>query len=575
MTSFSSSTSHLLVIEDAKGRRTIPLEQIKYHIGRHSSNHITIFSQQASRHHATLIRRRNSTTDALTYWIVDGDLEGNKSYNGIYINGKKISVYELKDGDLINFGCEVNASYYQSKPDLLVESFSFVDPPGNNIIDDTLEQQSYIDEVTQLPNKNLFKEYLSIAVNNIAKTQKILGVIFFEIVQFSNIKNKYGSEITEKLLYSLAERLKSSIRFKDIIFYWQEDQFVILLPEISTVEDMDRIGERIFTTLKQSFEIDTQSIYLKINSGFSLYPTHTKDSHNLIKLAQQKLKENIYQSSYTNKSNRDISLKTQQFLKIEQLLHGALSNQEFALYYQPQVNIRTGKVEGLEALLRWIHPKFGIISPVKFLNVAEETELIIPITDWVLKTVCEQYKAWQKEGAYLLTMAVNISSAYFGNKFLLDKVKKVLPKTSEYMNFLELELEVNEKTLLGNLEFSQEVLHGLNELGIKVTLDDFGLGYSSISCLNQLPINKLKISQILVGSLSKNNNNRTLIAAVIALGQTFQMEVVAEGVENQEHLEILHSLGCQKMQGKRFSKPLTVWEATEFLRLHHTLKPAD
>ena len=573
MTSVSSSTSHLLVIEDAKGRRTIPLEQIKYYIGRHSTNHITIFSQQASRRHATLIRRRNSTTDALTYWIVDGDLEGNKSYNGIYINGKKISVCELKDGDLINFGCEVNASYHKSKPDLLVESFSFVDPPGNNTADDTLEQQSYIDEVTQLPNKNLFKEYLSIAVNNVTKIQKVLGVIFFEIVQFSDIKNKYGSETTGKLLYSLAERLKSSIRFKDIIFYWQEDQFVMLLPEINTAEDMDRIDERIFATLKQPFEINTQSIYLKINSGFSLYPTHTEDSHNLIKLAQQKLKENRYQSSHTNKSSRDISHKTQQFLKIEQLLYGALSNQEFALYYQPQVNIRTGKVEGLEALLRWIHPKFGIIAPVKFLNVAEETGLIIPITDWVLKTACEQYKVWQNEGASLLTMAVNISPAYFGNKFLLNKVKKVLPETSEYINFLE--LEVTEKTLLENLEFSQEVLHQLNELGIKVTLDDFGLGYSSISCLNQLPINKLKISQILVGSLSKNTNNRTLIAAIIALGQTFQMEVVAEGVENQQHLEILHSLGCQKMQGKRFRRPLTVWEGTEFLRLHHTLKPAN
>jgi len=573
MTSVSSSISHLLVIEDAKGRRTIPLEQIKYNIGRHSSNHIPIFSQQASRHHATLIRRRNSATDALTYWIVDGDLEGNKSYNGIYINGKKIPVYELKDGDLINFGCEVNASYHQSKPDLLVESFSFVDSLGNNTVDDTLEQQSYIDEVTQLPNKNLFKEYLSIAVNNVTKTQKILGIIFFEIVQFSDIKNKYGSEITGKLLYSLAERLKSSIRSKDIIFNWQEDQFVMLLPEINTAEDMDRIDERIFAALEQPFVIDTQSILLTINSGFSLYPTHTKDGHNLIKLAQQKLKENKYQFSRYNKSSRDIAQKTQQFLKIEQLLHGALNNQEFALYYQPQVNIRTGKVEGLEALLRWIHPKFGIISPVKFLNVAEETGLIIPITDWVLRTACEQYKAWQNEGASLLTMAVNISLGYFRNKFLLDKVKKVLPETSEYINFLE--LEVNEETLLGNLEFSEEVLHGLSGLGIKVTLDDFGLGYSSISCLNQLPINKLKISQNLVGSLSKTPNNRTLIAAVIALGQTFQMEVVAEGVENQEHLEILHSLGCQKMQGKRFSKPLNVWEATQFLRLHHTLKTAD
>ncbi|WP_013323806.1 EAL domain-containing protein [Gloeothece verrucosa] len=589
---------HLLIIEESKIRRSIKLEDFQYSLGRQASNNIVIKSQQVSRKHATFLRKSNQKNQ-YSYWIFDGDLEGNKSHNGIYINGEKCLIHELKDGDLINFGCEVNASYHvlynsdkssnlanfltSHKQEVLESedkltfpnaeskeptSFLFISEPHLAVSsEDTLSEETYLDPLTQLPNRNLFHEYLSIAIGNARQNKKPLAILYLDIEQLKDLNERWGNLIGDQVLQELAKQLKSCLRSGDIVARWGGDEFTILIPHINRVEDLPNICQRILNSVTQPISLERHLINIKINMGSAIYPEHGTEETLLLQKAEANLEEN------KQKSQETICVKKQQIYqqksqaeKIKFMVKKAVINQDFLIYYQPQINIKTNKIEGVEALLRWHHPEFGSIAPNQFIPWVEKLDLVIPLTEWFIEKVARQHQAWRASDFSFIPISINLSSHQLQAPTLLSILNQ---------NFLSIGLEGNlliveitEKTLQENPQNVFRLLHELKQLGIKACIDDFGSGTTSARHLQQFPFTQVKIAQSLLQNLEKYPEEISMIAAVIALGHTFKLKVIAEGVETENQLDILRKLDCDMIQGYVFSKPLNEIEATQFLSFY-------
>jgi diguanylate cyclase (GGDEF)-like protein len=601
--------SHLLVLEDEQFRKTISLEESTYSIGRHKSNTIVINSKQASRKHATLIRRLNTKTNCYTYWVLDGDLEGNKSVNGIFVNGEKCLVKELKNGDLINFGCNVNASYHcgsqsqSSDTSINIErlrnakgtihkqtiggtnAFNVGETTafrqtlrGTNLTlggdrydklnsKETIQEQAFRDPLTELPNRALFNEYLSIALSNAKRNQNLIGIILLDLENFRKINDGFGYPVGDQLLKCCAERLNSCFRSGDIVARWGSDEFAILLPRISHVDDANKIGQRILEVLQQPFEVAGQNLQLRSQIGVALYPQDGKDVNNLVQQASENLRRNKAQKTTNTAINHSIvDSKVAQLSKAKTVLAQALTQEEFMLYYQPQINITTGEINGMEALLRWTHPRIGAVSPGKFIPLAEETDLIVPIGKWVLKTACQQNQAWQRSGLPALPMSVNLSPRQLQHPDLVTMIGQVLDETGLDPRWLD--IEITEAALMQDLELAGKVLREIEQLGVRITMDDFGIGCSSLGYLQQFPFHTLKIAQSFVQELEEGSPNTAMLSALIALGRSLNLRVIAEGVETEQQANLLRSLQCEEMQGYRFSHPLQAEDAARFITLN-------
>jgi EAL domain-containing protein (putative c-di-GMP-specific phosphodiesterase class I) len=299
--------------------------------------------------------------------------------------------------------------------------------------------------------------------------------------------------------------------------------------------------------------------------GIAMYPTHGEDSETLLKNADAALyrvKEagrngyNLYNSAI----NSDASAR----LALESHLHRALERQEFALYYQPQVNVVTGEILQMEALVRWHHPEMGLIPPTQFIPLAEETGLILPLGEWVLRTACAQNRAWQLAGLPPIRVAVNLSAQQFKQPRLMDMIKQILRDTG--LKPSALELEITETTVMNNVEVTKTILNELHEMGVSIALDDFGTGYSSLSYLKAFPFHTLKIDRSFVCDVTTDPNDKAIVAAIVAMAKVLNLKLVAEGVENQTQENLLRSLGCEEVQGYLFSRPVTASEATVLLQ---------
>lgn len=580
---------HLLIIEQPKERKSLLLEDYQYTIGRKSNNNIVINSHQISRKHATLLKKTKSQSNQFSYWILDGDLEGNKSQNGLYVNGEKCLVHELKDGDLINFGCEVNASYHilhdSEKMTGMINSFNplveknketqekltypgseipkvlFISDPHLAVInDDTLPDQVYLDLLTELPNRSLFQQYLSIAIENAKQNQKNLAILYFDIEKLKTINEQFGNKIGDQVLQQFAKQLKSCLRSGDIVARWGGDEFTILLSQINSEEDLPKISQRIINKLTQPLKLEEKTINIHTNVGFAIYP---QDGNN-----EKKLIENADKNLVSKKKENKNKVKGQnvQLSKIESLLQQAFKNQEFYLDYQPQMNIKTNTIEGMEALLRWHHPQSGVIAPRQFIPWIEKLDLTISITQWIIKTVAQQHQVWRELGLINLPISINLSTHQLQHPSLLEILNQTLSETGLEPNLLI--MEITEKTLLENAENVVRVLYELKQIGVKEAIDDFGAGTTSVRLLQQFPFDQIKIAQSLMQDLKKYPDEISMIAAVTALGRIFNLKVIAEGVETPKQQEILRKFGCEIMQGYLFSKPLKATEATQFLCLH-------
>ena len=434
----------------------------------------------------------------------------------------------------------------------------------------TIRYQAFHDLLTGLPNRMLFNDRLPLALANASRTESMLAVMFLDLDRFKTINDTLGHAIGDQLLQTVARRLNQCLREGDTIARWGGDEFTLLLPQISNAEDAAKAAQRLSEALKPAFYLEAHELYISCSIGIALYPHDGEDDQTLLKHADAALyrvKEqgrNGYQL-YTAAINSQASA----LLALESSLHHALERDEFVLYYQPHININTGEVTAMEALLRWQHPELGSIAPSTFIPLAEENGLIVPIGEWVLRTACAQNKAWQESGLAPVRIGVNLSPRQFQQPGLVETIAQLLAQTQ--LDPCYLELEITETIAMQNVAFTTSMLRALQAMGIHIALDDFGTGYSSLGYLKHFPLNTIKIDQSFVHELTIDPNDTAIVNAVIALGRGLNLNVVAEGVETTVQLDYLRSRHCEEMQGYLLSHPMPAATATQWLQpaQHH------
>lgn len=445
----------------------------------------------------------------------------------------------------------------------LIRSYIF-DITERKLAEEILHYQAYHDILTGLPNRTLFNEHLATALANAHFKNTLMAVMFMDLDGFKNVNDTLGHTIGDQLLRSFAQRLNTRLRNGDLLARWAGDEFTILIPHIENIDEVKSLAQRIFSILQQPFDISGHLLYIKTSIGIAIYPKDGEDAETLVKNADAAL----YRTKEMGKNQYQfysptITSKASELLKMENMIHEALEKEQFLLHYQPQINIRTGKIVGMEALIRWKHPTLGLISPGKFIPIAEESGLIVSIGEWVLRQACQQNRLWQKTGLPPTRIAVNLSAQQFQQINFVNLVTQILQETELEPHFLE--LEITETTIMQNLEFTRQVVTYLKEMGVHISMDDFGTGYSSLGYLKQIPFNTIKIDQSFVKDLKDHPEDLAIISAVLAIGRGFNLRVIAEGVETQYQVELLKKLECEEMQGFKFSKPLTPEEASIFL----------
>ncbi|GAX36867.1 EAL domain-containing protein [Nodularia sp. NIES-3585] len=424
--------------------------------------------------------------------------------------------------------------------------------------------QALHDLLTGLPNRLLFNELLDKAVPNAVRNEESLAVIFLDLARFKVINDTLGHTLGDRLLQDVAERLKNSLRRGDTVARWGGNEFTILLPRVNYLEEVSQVAQRILAALEDVFYLDGHELYVSASLGIALLDQHSPDADSLIQHADTALYyakgngKNNYQF-YTN----TLETKNPELLTLEQSLRSALEKEEFIIYYQPRVNINTKKITGMEALLRWQHPDMGLIAPSVFIPLAEANGLIIPIGEWVLRKACIQNQAWQNAGLAPLTIAVNLSPQQFRQPKLVEIVAQILEQTGLDPNFLE--LEITETTAIEDLDFTRTVLQSLEQMGVHISIDDFGTGHSSLSRLQLLPFHNLKIDRSFIQELTKDEKVAHIVQAIVTLGRSLGLRLTAEGVEKQEELDFLASINCEDVQGFLFYKPLSAEKATKIL----------
>lgn len=414
--------------------------------------------------------------------------------------------------------------------------------------DQLINYMAYHDSLTGLPNRALFHEKLAEIIQLAKKNQQTLAVLFIDLDRFKNINDTLGHKMGDLLLKAVSKRLLDSINDDHIVSRLGGDEFVILLPN-SDEGLATLIAQRIIDQLSSSFIIGNNEMYITPSIGISMFP---EDGEDPLKNADAAM----YLAKVQGKNNfqfftKAIGHKLNEKLVLENELRKALEKEQFLLYYQPQFDITTGKMIGAEALIRWVHPEMGIVSPLDFIPLAEETGLIIPIGDWVLRQACQQNKLWQESGYEPIPISVNVSLRQFMQKDFVELVKNVLQQTKLAPEYLQ--LEITESMTL-DFMYTESVLTSLKAIGIRVNMDDFGTGYSSLSYLRRLPIHKLKIDQSFIRNLDKKN--KAIVKTIISLALNLQIEVIAEGVERKDHVDFLKKYNCFQAQGYLFSKPI-------------------
>ena len=437
---------------------------------------------------------------------------------------------------------------------------------------DELARQANHDSLTGLPNRNLLWDRIDRACVRTQRYGDFAAVAFLDLDNFKVVNDSLGHSLGDHLLRAVAARLESSLRAMDTVARLGGDEFVLVLADQKSEQSVSGELQRIVESFSQPFAVDGRDVFITASVGIALYPQDAKDPESLMKsaeLAMYRAKEsgrNAYQL-YT----AEMQTRVNERLALESKLRRALERGEFSLHYQPLVDLRSNRVFGCEALLRWNQPDLGMVGPAQFIPLAEETGLIVPIGEWVLRTACRQSKAWQDAGLPAVSMAVNISARQFREKNLLQVVTKILGETG--LDPTQLEFEVTESMIMHDAQNAIADLQAFRDMGVKLSVDDFGTGYSSLSYLKRFPVDRLKIDQSFVRDITTDADDAAIAQAVITLAHTMNLRVIAEGVETLEQLAFLRSNQCDEIQGYLFGKPMPADEFGKLLESGRTLPP--
>ena len=425
-------------------------------------------------------------------------------------------------------------------------------------------QLANYDNLTGLPNRRLLMNFINQTITLVGRRALYAAVLFIDLDRFKLINDTLGHAAGDELLKEVAERLKKCVRLSDIVGRLGGDEFIALLPDIEQFEDVIIICKRIYSIFEIPVKLGDHEVSVMTSIGISIYPTDGDDGDTLLRKADVAM----YRAKSDGKScyrfySESMSHQGSDRLRLENRLRRAVDRGEMYINYQPQVDINTGKICGAEALLRWHDGEHGMISPKEFIPVAEESGLIIPIGEWILRTACTHAKSWQDKGLNCVKLSVNISLRQFIQKDFAHMVGRILKETGLDANYLELEL--TESVVMDNAEAVVKILGELKETGVRLAIDDFGTGYSSLIYLKLMPIDIIKIDQSFVRDMAVNVNDAAICDAIIRLAKSLNLEVIAEGVETMEQIELLKRLDCCNIQGYVVSKPLKAEDFEVFL----------
>ncbi|MDH5612551.1 MAG: EAL domain-containing protein [Gammaproteobacteria bacterium] len=472
-------------------------------------------------------------------------------------DGAKVRHFENKTLPIELSSMGIYTGSNEGKNDTYLGTYGVArDITERKIAEETITFQAYHDLLTRLPNRALLRDRLGLAISHAKREEEMLAVMFLDLDRFKNINDSLGHIIGDELLQQVSSRLKGCLREGDTLARFGGDEFTLMLPKISNRKtDAEKIAEKIIHVLKQPFFVDENELYISASIGISLYPQDGDNMDALIKnadIAMYHVKgqgKNGYQFF-----SGDMDRPYFKNLSLDTGIHNALEFEEFTLLYQPQVNVKSGKIIGVEALLRWQHPQHGNILPNEFIPFAEETGLIIEIDNWVLRNALSEISQWIKSGLPTIRMAINISARHLAEDDIVEKITQALNEFKVPGRCLE--IEITENAIMDDMDGVIHKLKKLSALGITIAIDDFGTGYSSLAYLHKLPIHTLKIDRSFLQDDRFNNDDHTIVNTIVAMAKGLKLNVVAEGIETQRQLDYLRKIGCNDAQGFLFGKPV-------------------
>jgi diguanylate cyclase (GGDEF)-like protein len=433
--------------------------------------------------------------------------------------------------------------------------------------DDRIRHIAFHDDLTSLPNRPMLIQRLDQALSRHRRAGSQLAILFIDLDRFKVINDSLGHEVGDELLRQVADRLRSQSREGDTVARIGGDEFAVLVENQEYLKDISACAQRLVEQLSTQYLLSNKACHVTLSIGISVFPSDGSDSQALLKAADvakcraKQIGRNNYQYYLPS-----MNVHTVERLELESDLSHALERREFILYYQPKVEIKTGMITGTEALLRWNHPVRGLVQPMDFISLAEETGLIVPIGEWVLATACAQNKLWQDQGLTKLGIAVNLSARQFGDSQLLPRLTRIIQTSG--IDPSSLELEITESVVMSHRESAVAVLEQLHSIGVQIAIDDFGTGHSSLGYLKYLPIDTIKVDRSFIRDIPGDSGDMKITRAVIAMAHALRLKVVAEGVENAEQLKFLRAQHCDAAQGYFLYRPIPADEVAEVLKIN-------
>ncbi len=493
----------------------------------------------------------------LTYWHDQIRKTGTKSGAGwpLLKDGEPVGALIFMSSELGTFTSELIGLMQRLADNVSFGLENFDRAEEKARADELIKYLATHDNLTDLPNRVLFAELLNASIETARRYKNRLALLFIDLDRFKIINDTLGHADGDALLVEMANRLRQILRASDVVARIGGDEFVVILAELADEQEVAVVARKLLSAIMKPLTLRGQECRVTASIGVALYPEHGNDVQTLTKNADMAM----YLAKEEGKNDfrvfaNDMRTQSLERLMLETNLRGALVRDEFLLHYQPKIDLRTGKITGVEALLRWNQPDLGMLAPTQFISLAEETGLIVPIGLWVLQTACEQHMAWQRDGLPPICMAVNLSPRQFQHEHLLRDIDETLAATGMPPEFLE--LEITEGMVMQNADRAIDLLTKIKERGIRLSMDDFGTGYSSLALIKRFPIDTLKIDRSFIRDLPNDVDDEAIADAIIGLGKALRLTIVAEGVETREQEAFLRDHSCDEMQGYLFSRPV-------------------